>query len=173
MNMFDRMNVFLSNLLLVAGGTCLVGMMLLACANMVLRAVWMPITGSYELLGFLGALATAFGLGATQIRKGHIALTILEGLFPPRVERVVDICSHGACALFFGLVAWRTAVWGLSLIDTGELSETLRFPYHPFVFAVAFGCLVLALAIFCDMLHAFFDPMTRHGRSHPTERPRA
>ncbi|MGE4297428.1 MAG: TRAP transporter small permease [Desulfovibrionaceae bacterium] len=164
MNVFDRINAFLCNLLLVAGGVCLVAMMLLACANMVLRAVWLPITGSYELLGFLGALATAFGLGATQIRKGHIALTILEGVFPPRVERVVDICAHAACAALFVLVAWRTTAWGTSLIDSGELSETLRFAYHPFVFAVAFGCLVLALAIFCDMLHAILDPMTRHGR---------
>ncbi len=142
----------LNSVLLWAGGALLVAMMLLAGANMLFRGIWVPIMGSYELMGFFGALTIAFGLGATQRAKGHIALTILSGVFPPAVEKVIDALCHLAGSLFFGFVAWRTSVWAWSLIESGELSETLHFPYYPFPFALALGVGALALALFCDFL---------------------
>ncbi|MBG0777644.1 MAG: TRAP transporter small permease [Desulfovibrionaceae bacterium] len=149
-------------------GAVLVGMMLMACANMVLRAVWEPLKGTYELMGFGGALVTAFGLAGTQLVKGHIALTIMAGVFPRRVERAVDAVANLGCGVFFALVAWRTALWSLSLVESGELSETLRFAYYPFPFAVAFGCLVLAVALlsdFVDCLPEAFGPAGRRARA--------
>ncbi len=141
-------------LLLWTGGIVLLGMMLLACANMLFRATWEPIKGSYELMGFFGALVAGFSLGNTQDHKGHIALTVLAGLFPKRVERAVDAITSLGCAVFFGLIAWRTGVWACSLIRTGELSETLHMPYYPFPFAVALGILALAVTLLCDALDA-------------------
>jgi len=42
----------------------------------------------------------------------------------------------------------------LTLKNAGELSETLRIIYYPFVFAVALGCFLLSLALFTDFLKA-------------------
>ena len=142
----------LNSVLLWAGGVLLVAMMLLAGANMLFRGIWVPIMGSYELMGFFGALTIAFGLGATQRAKGHIALTILSGVFPPVVEKIIDALCHLAGSLFFALIAWRTAAWAWSLIRSGELSETLHIPYYPFPLAAALGVAALSLALFCDFL---------------------
>ena len=141
---------FLNTLLLWIGGVALLVMMLVACVNMVTRAVWVPVKGSYEIIGFLGALVAAFALGSTQQHKGHIALTILAGMFSKRTERWIDVLSNGVCCLFFGLAGWRTALWAWSLVQTGELSDNLHIPYSPFPFAVALGLFALALALFCD-----------------------
>ena len=151
MNPFCRFVNKASKVLLLLGGATLVLMMLLACANMVLRAVWMPVKGTYELMGFLGALTTAFGLAWTQINKGHIALTILAGKLPPAMERIIDAVSQLACCVFFGLIAWRTTAWAFSLVRTGEVSETLRVIYYPFPMAVALGCLALTLVLLCEL----------------------
>lgn len=143
----------LSRALLALGGVMLVAMMLLACANMFMRgAMNDPIRGTYEIMGFLGALVCALALAPTQIKKGHIALTMFQGKLPRPVERAVDAFSHLACGIFFALVAWRTALYALSLIEFGELSEDLHIVFHPFVFAVAAGCAVLALTLFTDLL---------------------
>ena len=156
MKILTRLSAFLSNLLLWIGGAALVLMMLLACANMLLRGVWVPVKGTYELMGFFGALTAAFALGHTQMRKGHIALTVLAGKFPKRVERFIDAFSYLVCAVFFALVARQTCLWAYSLIKTGELSETLEFAYYPFPFAEALSALVLALVLLTDGLNALF-----------------
>ncbi len=147
----------LNTTLLWIGCLALFAMMALACANMFSRALWLPIKGSYEVVGFLGALVAAFALGHTQQFKGHIALTILSGMFPKRFERCIDGLGYLICATLFGLAGWRTSLWAWSLVETGELSETLRFAYYPFPFAVALGLFLLALALVCDMLAAFIE----------------
>ncbi len=152
MHALNRFIAVVSSAMLVLAGALLTAMMTLACANMVLRLLDRPVLGTYELMGFMGGLVTALALAGTQLKGGHIALTVMAGVLPRRVERVIDAVSSLACAAFFSLVAWRTVAWGRTLIDTGELSETLRIPYYPFVFAVAGGCALLALALFADGL---------------------
>lgn len=139
--------------LLAIGGVLLVCMMCLACANMFMRgAMNAPIRGTYELMGFMGALVCALALAPTQIRKGHIALTMFQGMLPKGLERAIDAVSYLVCCAFFGLVAWRTTLFGRSLIEFGELSEDLHLIFHPFVFTVALGCAVLALTLLSDFL---------------------
>jgi len=144
-----------SKILLLLGGIMLVGMMCLACANMFMRgAMNDPIRGTYELMGFFGALVCSLALAPTQIRKGHIALTMFQGKLPARMEQAIDALSHLACGAFFALVAWRTTLYGYSLIEFGELSEDLHLVFHPFVFTVALGCGMLALTLINDFLKA-------------------
>ncbi len=164
MRVLAATSAWLARALMALAGAALVGMAILACANMVLRAFGAPIKGSYELMGFVGALAIAFGLAQTQMTRGHIALTILAGKFPRRVERGVDFVVNLCCAAFFGLAAWRTADWALGLAESGELSETLRIPYHPFPLALALGVGAMALALLCDALASLAPPETKVSR---------
>lgn len=160
--LLDSLCAALSRVLLALGGLFLVAMIALACANMFMRgALNAPIRGTYEMMGFLGALVCALALAPTQLQKGHIALTMFKGMLPRRAEQLVDAVSHLACGLFFLLAAWRTALFGLSLIEFGELSEDLRIIYHPFVFAVALGCATLALTLARDLLHALVGTRPR------------
>lgn len=154
-NGLDAVVSALSKILLVLGCVMLVGMTALACANMFMRgAMNDPIQGTYEMMGFCGALVCAFALAPTQVRKGHIALTMLQGKFPPMVERGFDALSHLCCTVFFGLCAWRTTKYAMDLIEFGELSQDLLIPFHPFVLCVAFGVGVLTLALLSDFLKA-------------------
>ncbi|MBU1001601.1 MAG: TRAP transporter small permease [Proteobacteria bacterium] len=157
-HVLDTLGRVLSRLLLIIGGVMLTAMMILACSNMFMRgAMGAPIQGTYELMGFLGAIVSAFALAATQMRKGHIALTMLAGKFPPIVDRYIDAFTNLACAAFFGLIAWKTSAYGSSLIEYGELSQDMTIPFHGFVYAVAFGSGVLALNLFTDSLKSLAD----------------
>jgi hypothetical protein len=49
----------------------------------------------------------------------------------------------------------------LTLKNAEEVSETLRIIYYPFTFAVAFGCLILSLALFTDLLKAILSQKER------------
>lgn len=150
-------NTRINQLLIALAGVLLVMMMVLACSNMITRAVWIPIKGSYELMGFFGATAIAFSLGYTQLLKDHLSLTILSDHFSKTATRVIDIVTSLVCCTFFVLVSWKTGAWAVRLIQSGELSETLRIAYYPFVFAVAFGMGALALALLTDFLLVLFN----------------
>ncbi|MCP3954589.1 MAG: TRAP transporter small permease [Desulfobacterales bacterium] len=152
MGFLDKINQFLNRLLTFIGGFFLVAMVLLTCANIFSRNIWVPIKGTFELMGYFGAIVTAFALGYTQLNKGHIAVDVLINTFSEKTRNILQILNNGVCAAFFGIAAWQIAVKATTLMNTGEITETLRIIYYPFTFAVAFGCLVLALVMLTDLL---------------------
>jgi TRAP-type C4-dicarboxylate transport system permease small subunit len=147
-----------SSLLAWLAGLVLLATMTLACANMIMRGLATSIKGTVELVGFLGAVLAAFSLGYTQMHKGHIAVGILAGRLPRRLRRALDGLQHAASCVFFLWAGLETTRWGLTLIASGELSETLRIIYHPFVFCCSLGCACIALVLLRDALGAFFPP---------------
>jgi TRAP-type C4-dicarboxylate transport system permease small subunit len=144
-------------MLITIGGLFLVGMSLLTCANIVLRFTWIPIRGTFELMGFMGAVVTAFALGYTRIKRGHISVTVLIDTFSTGQRHALNLFNGGVCMLFFTIAAWQVFKKAMILMNTGEVTETLRIIYYPFTFAVSFGCAVLALVLLLDMLKAIVN----------------
>ncbi len=147
-----KLNMVLNKIVLYFSCAALFIMLLLGFGNMFFRTVWVPIKGSYEIIGFLGALVASLPLGFTQIRKGHIAVDIITDKYPPRLQKFVEGISYLLCAVFFLIVSKKTLQWGSIIRHSGEVSETLRIPFYPFVYATAIGFLILSLALFVDTL---------------------
>jgi TRAP-type C4-dicarboxylate transport system permease small subunit len=136
------------------GGAFLAAMVLLTCGNILLRIVWVPIPGTFELMGFFGAVTAAFALGYTQLRRGHIAVDVLIGRFSRGTRRALDAVNSLVCMIFFAVVAWQIGLKATVLMRSGEVTETLRVAYHPFTYGVAVGCGALALVFFADLVRA-------------------
>jgi TRAP-type C4-dicarboxylate transport system permease small subunit len=149
------LNQFLNRILVFLGGTAVLALMALATGNVILRIFHMPYGGTYEIVSFLGAITIAFALGYTQKTKSNIVVEILSERFPTPVIRLVDAISYLAMTIFFGIVAWQLFVWGMKIAEGGEVSETLRIIFYPFVFAVGIGFSALALTTLVDLLSLF------------------
>lgn len=152
----ERLSALLRKFLMVAGGVALLALTLLATLNVTLRIFKAPVSGTYEIVSFLGAIVTAGALGYTQKRKDHIVVDILSEKFPAPVKRVLDGVSFAILLVLFSIVSWQTFVYGKRLLQTGELSETLKIAYHPFVFLTALGFAALALTLFLDLLETIW-----------------
>ncbi|MBN2282272.1 MAG: TRAP transporter small permease [Deltaproteobacteria bacterium] len=150
--LLDRVSTLINRVLTAIAGTVLVLMVVLGSANVALRGFGLPIQGTFEMMGFFGAITAAFALGRTQIKREHIAVDVVIQFFPSPVRRFLSGVSYVIGAVFFALAAWQTALWGTNLWRVNELSETLRIIYFPFVYCVSLGCLVLSLVLFIDML---------------------
>jgi TRAP-type C4-dicarboxylate transport system permease small subunit len=144
--------------MLCLAGLALVVLVALICSNIFLRTVWVPIKGTFELVGFLGALVTAFALGFTQMERGHIAVDILVTYFPEKLKRVITVVNSIVCIFVFSIAGFQTMKWGTLLKDKGEVTETLRIIFYPFVYCVAIGCFMLCVVLAVDMLDVFFGP---------------
>jgi TRAP-type C4-dicarboxylate transport system permease small subunit len=155
MTTLDKIDNLLCRILLVLSSAAVLALMLLATGNVVLRIFHAPFRGTYEIVSFLGAIGVAFALASTQRRKGHIVVDILSSRFSRPVKRFVDALSAGISAVFFGIVAWQVCVWGTRIMAGGEVSETLKVVYHPFVFCVAAGFGLLTLTCLLDIPRAF------------------
>ncbi len=154
MDMLNRISEGLNRVLTWVAGFFLVIMILMTCANIFSRLVWVPVRGTFELMGFFGAVVTAFALGMTQMKKGHIAVDVLISTFSKRTRRLLSAVNSFIGMIFFGIAAWQVSLKATTLMKTGEVTETLRIIYYPFTYAVAFGCLVLALVLMTDLIKA-------------------
>jgi len=143
-------------------------MIVLTCANIISRLVWVPIIGTFEMMGYFGAIVTAFALGYTQLKKGHIAVDVLVNTFSERVRKILTLVNNFICCLFFVLAAWQLAVKAGTLMETGEVTETLQVIYYPFTYAVAFGCLVLSLTLMTDLLKGILTLLSNHPSNGAT-----
>ena len=157
MDLLDKISRFLNRTLVWMAGVFLVGMVLLTCSNIFLRLVWAPVRGTFELMGFFGAIVVAFTLGYTQVKRGHVAVDILVTQFSKKTRRILDSINYSICMIFFTATAWQIARWGTTLRRTGEVTETLRIIFYPFTYGVAFGCIVLALVLLIDLLKLFVE----------------
>lgn len=144
-----RLSCLINKVLLFLGAVVLCLMMLLATGNMVIGFVDQPLRGSYELTGFLGALAVCLAMAPTQQVRGHIAVTILDRLIPKKIRQVLNIAAQIVLAGFILLIIRQLATLAVSLRLFGELSESLRIPFYPLIFFMAFcfGALVLTLVV--------------------------
>lgn len=151
----QKLSLFLSRLLIWTAGGFLLGMVLLTCANIVVRLFSVPISGTFELMGYFGAVVAALSLGYTQIRKGHIFVDILYETFPPGLQKVCSLVNSVLCCCFFAFISQQLLKWGNTLKATEQVSETLHIVYYPFVFGVSLGCASLCLVFFIEILLVF------------------
>jgi TRAP-type C4-dicarboxylate transport system permease small subunit len=164
MKYLDRIDILLNKALMMAGGGALLSLMILATGNVVLRIFHVPFSGSYEIISFLGAIVTAAALGYTQRNRDHIVVDILSEKFPRGVKKIVDAVSYLIITVFFSVVSLQTFLWGIKIRESGELSETLKIVYHPFVFGVALGFAFLALSGTVDFLKVLWNDEDGEGK---------
>lgn len=152
MVILDKVNQALNQALIWLAGCFLVAMILLTCANIVSRLIWVPIRGTFELMGYGGAIVTAFALGYTQLKHAHVAVDILVLRFSKKTQNILNGINALICMVFFAVVGWQITKYGTTLWRTGEVTETLRIIYYPFTYGVALGCAVFSLVFLTDFL---------------------
>ena len=131
----------------IIGAACLVGMMLLTCADVVGRAFGYPIFGSVEIVGFMATLAVVMAMPYTHSVQGHIGVEILVRLFSERTQTIIDICTGIVSLLLFAVISWRMTVYAYTMQESGEVSMNLEFPEHFIIYVASICLLVFTLVI--------------------------
>ena len=129
-------------------------MMLLSCADVAMRLFGAPIPGTYEMVGFLGAVIVSFALAYTSLQRGHVAVELLFEKLPPRAQCFVEASGNLIGATLFGLMAWQCLAYGTDLRHSGEVSLTLQMPVYPFVYGIALGSGMLALVLLIGFIRS-------------------
>lgn len=137
-----------------ASGSLLL-MVLVVVFNAILRLFFTPFSGATEIVGWLAAITTAFGLGYTQVNRGYVDIDALVERLPGNIQKMLKRFILLVSMTFFALLAWQLTVYGMNVMKNGNLSETLWLPYYPFIYILALGFTGLTLAILVDLLKEF------------------
>ncbi len=129
-----------------------IAMMLLVVGNILGRLVWKPIYGTFDFVGFLGAILVALALAYCALKKGHIAVELIMMRLPERVQGIIGILTHMLSLGIFVLITWQCIVLGNDMRRSGELSMTALVPFYPYLYAIAFGCGLLCIVILIDII---------------------
>lgn len=159
------------------GGAFLVAMIFLTCGNIFLRQFGLPIRGTFEVMGFMGAMIFALSLGYSSEKKEHIYVSVLFHKLPLSFQRGAKLFNCFVSLIFFSLISFQLIQNGLNLKAVEELSETLRIPYYPVVLVLSLGTGYLALLFLVEFgsnLRSFFGSspspstaMTSSSKSTP------
>jgi TRAP-type C4-dicarboxylate transport system permease small subunit len=137
------------------GGISLVLLMLLTVTDVVLRAFGRPVPGTYELVGYAGALAIGFALPFTSWIGGHVHVDSLISRLPERGRQVLSVVTRLLGMGLFVLLGWNLVRFGLSLRASGEVSPTLELHYYPVAFGLAAACLLQVIVLLCGIPAVF------------------
>lgn len=132
-------------LLYVSMFTVVLMLVLMVMDGFLRYALAMPIKGALEVTESAMTLVVFGGLAYVQTIKGHVAVDlVVERLrFTPR--RVVEISSTIVGLVFTSLLVWRTMLFAMEALKTGETLMVLRLSVFPFMVFMPLGSFMLFL----------------------------
>ncbi len=133
-------------------GVVLFLMMMLTVADVILRALGKAIIGTYELVAIAGAIVTGFAVAQTSWDKGHIFVDFLIENRSAPVKNTVIVLTRIAGIVICALLAWNLLLKANHLYASGEVSMTLRIPYYPACYGLAFCFLIECLVLIADII---------------------
>lgn len=139
------------------GEVALVAMAALTVLNIILRLVAEPILGTYEFVGYFGALVVGLPLAYCAARDGHIYIDMLTNRFPKRTRIVLGTIIGIICVFLIGMIAWVLIADATKMLQLGELSPTLRIPYYPVTYLVGVGFILYALILVLNITKSLVE----------------
>ncbi len=152
MQVFLNFTSRLSRSIYIVAGIAMTFIMVLTVLDVILRSFRMPITGTYELVAFSGAVVIGFALPLTSFKRGHIYVDFFLLKLPPRIRTFFNSLTRCLGIVLFGLIGWNLFKVGMNLQKTGEVSMTLRLPFYPIAYGVAFCCFVQCMVLVADIV---------------------
>ena len=129
----------------------IIAMMLLTCADVLLRLFKHPILGTYELVGLFGALTIAFAIPATTLSNGHVALDFIVEKLPAKGQLIFTMVANLLSLTLFALIGWQSFIYANILRISGEVTLSLEMPFYPIVYAISAASILVCIVLFLEL----------------------
>ena len=139
-------------------------MMLLTCADVVLRYFGYPIRGAYDVTCVLGSVIFSLPIAYSYIKGYQVAVDSVFRRTPRIVRVVVDsiVCLFSMAITV--MIAWRAIYLGHDLYLKGRVTDTVPIPLWPFIYLMVVGFVVYCLVLLAGHLKALRSADAGPGR---------
>jgi TRAP-type transport system small permease protein len=146
----------ISKVMGVIAAISLLGMMLMTTGDVIGRYFFdSPIKGTWEVVSLFLIFAGTWGFAYCQMKKGHINVNIIIDRLARLPRAILNSFSLICGIVGFGLISWRmfTQAQKYFLMPRGNTTDTLNWPYAPFMMALSIGAGVMVLMLLVDLVH--------------------
>jgi TRAP-type C4-dicarboxylate transport system permease small subunit len=150
-----------SGVMYIIAGVALTSMVALTVADVILRIFKMPIVGTYEIVGLLGAIMVGFAIPQTSRAKGHVAMDFLEGKLPAALDRLFQIVTRLLGIALFMIIGWQVWLLGADYQRVGEVTLTVHLPQFPVCYGIAICCFIECVVLLLEI----FQPKKQEEQS--------
>jgi TRAP-type C4-dicarboxylate transport system permease small subunit len=137
--------------------------MISTCTDIVLSLSRVSLVGLPELSSLACAFAGLFAICYCQFEKSHLAITLINRRFSPKVQAINEMVSAFFSLALCFLLAYQYLLWGISQIGSGSKSMGLDIPIYIIVLAAGVPWALLCIIFGFDLKNAFikvFGPLT-------------
>ncbi|MGD9209961.1 MAG: TRAP transporter small permease [Desulfobacteraceae bacterium] len=146
--MIAKIASMVTRILLAMGAAVLAMMMFLTAIDVFLRYLFnSPISGAFELVEFMMAIFIPFSIVYCAEQKNHVAVELVLGRFPARIQNFFNIITTLITMLFALVIAWQNYLYIEEMFTSQMTSSVLLIPVYPFVAPVAIGITAFALVL--------------------------
>jgi TRAP-type C4-dicarboxylate transport system permease small subunit len=129
-------------------------MMSLTMADVVFRSFGRPIIGTYEIVSLSSAIAIGFAIPLTSWKRGHVYMDFIIDRLPRNGKTLLVVATRVVVILLFIFIGTNLFMLAREYYASGEVSQTIRMPIYPFVYAVGVVAFIECYVILCDILKA-------------------
>jgi TRAP-type C4-dicarboxylate transport system permease small subunit len=133
-------------------GLGLIVMLLMTVTDVTVRFLWRAIPGGWELISFLGGIVAGLSVPRTSQSNGHPNVDLLTGRMSATGKNIINSATRLLAMVFFILIAWSLFSMGLDYKAGKEVSQTMKVPFYPVIFALAAAFLTQAFQFLLDIL---------------------
>jgi TRAP-type C4-dicarboxylate transport system permease small subunit len=113
------------------------------------------VPGDFELVEVGTALAVFCFLPWTHLKRGHASVDLFWKLYPPGLQRVLEVAADVLMLVVWVLLIWRMAIVTEDYRGNAEVSFILQMPvwwgYAASLVPGAIGCVVYAWRVLEDL----------------------
>ncbi len=132
-------------------GISLSFIMFLTVLDVILRQFRKPIVGTYELVGFAGAVVIGFAVPLTSWDRAQIYVDFFLEKLPKAWRNFMHLLTRGLSIALFGALGWNLIRIAMDYQRTGEVSATLQLPFYPVAYALGVVCFLQCLVLACHV----------------------
>lgn len=148
----------LSIFLIAIGATMLVLMMFLTVVDVGLRYVFnRPLSGAFELVGYMMAIFVPFSIAYCGHKNEHITVDLFMDRFSSKTRSIADIITTFITLLFAIVIAWQNVLYFFEVKGSGLTSSVLLIPEYPFIAPTAIAFATFALILLVRLINLFSE----------------
>ncbi len=147
----------LINLSATIGSAALIVLMGVILVDVVGRVFGAPVYGSQDMITMTETVLVFGGMALCDRIGGHVSVDLFERYYPPRMNRIIDICAAMIGAVIFAGIA-------VSLYDSSKLSlllnlktNLLELPKAHFQYIMIGFCSLTSLAMVLRAVELYFS----------------
>lgn len=120
--------------------------------DIIARAIYKPITGTYELVSFAGAITIGCALPIVAWEKSHVFMEFFIDRMSEGTKKLVTAITRAMVTGLFFFVGVALYTVGAEMKSAGEVALTLKTPVYPIVYAISVVCFFLCIVYIFEIV---------------------